>query len=325
MAPPPHPEHDPGMTTPWFGLHLPLYTFPGATTAQIFDRIAEQARAAEDAGFSLVTVMDHLNQIPVHGAQDEPMLEAWSVLAALARETRSVRLGTLVTGVTYRNPAMLAKMATTLDVISGGRAVFGLGAAWFEAEHEGYGFAFPPIRERMDRLDEALTIVRAMFTNERSTFEGAHYRTRDALNIPQPVRAGGPRILVGGGGEQRTLRIAAKHADMTHWFPLGLDALNHKTGILAGYCEAIGRGPGEIERTMAAPVLVAATEPEARAMWERLPDERRAVMRSGTPEQAVDGLRPYLDAGFTGFTFNNSAYRTPEQIAVIGELLRLVA
>ncbi len=313
------------MTTPWFGLHLPLYTFPGSPTDQVFDRVADQARAAEDAGFSLVTVMDHLNQIPGIGAQDEPMLEGWAVLAALSRETTTVRLGTLVTGVTYRNPAMLAKMATTLDVISGGRALFGLGAAWFEAEHESFGFDFPPIGERMDRLDEALTIVRAMFAGERSTVEGRHFRTRDALNIPQPVQAGGPRILVGGGGEQRTLRIAAKHADMTHWFPLGLDALQRKTDLLASYCEAIGRDPGDIERTMAAPILVAATEAEARSMWERLPAERRAAVVHGTPEQAVDGMRPYLDAGFTGFTFNNNVYRSGEQIAVLGELLRLVA
>ncbi len=320
-----HRAHDPGMTTPWFGLHLPLYTFPHAPTDQIFDRVAEQARAAEDAGFTLVTVMDHLNQIPGIGQQDEPMLEGWAVLAALSRETSKVRLGTLVTGVTYRNPAMLAKMATTLDVISGGRAVFGLGAAWFEAEHAGFGFEFPPIRERMDRLDEALTIVRAMFASERSSFAGTHYRTADALNVPQPVQAGGPPILVGGGGEQRTLKIAAKHADMTHWFPLGIEALNHKTEVLAGYCEAIGRDPGEVERTMAAPVLVAGTEAEARAMWERLPEERRVAVVYGTPAQAADGLRPYVDAGFTGFTFNNNVYRTGEQIAVLGELLRLIA
>jgi alkanesulfonate monooxygenase SsuD/methylene tetrahydromethanopterin reductase-like flavin-dependent oxidoreductase (luciferase family) len=230
-----------------------------------------------------------------------------------------------VTGVTYRNPAMLAKMATTLDVISGGRAVFGLGAAWFEAEHQGFGFDFPPIKERMDRLDEALAIVRAMFAGERSSFEGTHYRTDGVLNIPQPVQAGGPPILVGGGGEQRTLRIAAKHADMTHWFPLGLEALNRKTEVLVGYCEAIGRDPGEVERTMAAPILVAETEAQARAMWERLPEERRASVVHGTPQQAVEGLRPYLDAGFTGFTFNNNVYRTAEQIAVLGELLRLVA
>src|SRR6478672_11272913 len=130
---------------PWFGLHLPLFTFADSPPERQFDRVVEQAKAAEAAGFSLVTVMDHLNQIPGVGAQTEPMLEAWSVLAALARETSKVRLGTLVTGVTYRNPALLAKTATTLDVISGGRALFGLAAAWNEQEHIGYGFDFPPV------------------------------------------------------------------------------------------------------------------------------------------------------------------------------------
>ena len=149
--------------TPWFGLHLPYYTFDETPPERLFDRIVEQARAAELAGFSLVTVMDHLYQINGVGPVTDPMLEGWSVLAALARETSRVRLGTLVTGVTYRNPALLAKTATTLDVLSGGRAIFGLGAAWNEDEHIGYGFDFPPIRERMDRLDEALTIAKLMF------------------------------------------------------------------------------------------------------------------------------------------------------------------
>ena len=207
--------------TPWFGLHLPLYTFPDSSPGQLFDHVVEQAQAAEGAGFSAVTVMDHLYQIPGVGPVDDPMLEAWSTLTALARETNNVRLGTLVTGVTYRNPALLAKTATTLDVISGGRAMFGLGAAWNDVEHDGYGFEFPPVRERMDRLDEALTIVRKMFTEERPSFEGRHYRIHEALNEPRPVQPGGPRIMVGGGGEQRTLRIAAKHADMTHWFAIG--------------------------------------------------------------------------------------------------------
>ncbi len=131
------------MSKIWFGLHLPNYTFPDRSPERQFDAIVEQAQAAEAAGFGLVTVMDHLNQIPGIGQQDEPMLEGWSVLAALARETKTVRLGTLVTGVTYRNPALLAKTATTLDVISGGRAIFGIGAAWFEAEHDAFGFEFP--------------------------------------------------------------------------------------------------------------------------------------------------------------------------------------
>lgn len=313
-----------GSMEPWFGLHLPSYTHPDAAPADLFDRVVAQAQAAEAAGFRLVTVMDHLYQINGVGRLDEPMLEAWSTLAALARETRRVRLGTLVTGVTYRNPALLAKQATTLDTISGGRAIFGIGAAWNDVEHAGYGYDFPPVRERMDRLEEALTIAKAMFTEDRPSFAGRYHRIDQALNVPRPVQPAGPPILVGGGGEQRTLRIAARFADMTHWFPLGLEVLRHKTEVLAGYCEAIGRDPATIERTMATPVGVAASEAEAGAILDQLPPERRAHVVIGTPEQAAEGLRPYLDAGFTGFTFNNSIYRTPDQIGLIGELLRLI-
>jgi F420-dependent oxidoreductase-like protein len=308
----------------WFGLHLPSYTHPDTPPERLFDRVVEQARAAEDAGFSLVTVMDHLYQIRGVGQVDEPMLEAWSTLAALARETTRVRLGTLVTGVTYRNPALLAKQASTLDTISGGRAIFGIGAAWNDVEHEGYGYDFPPVRERMDRLEEALAIARAMFTEERPTVRGTNYRIDQALNVPRPVQPGGPPILVGGGGEQRTLRIAARYADMTHWFPLGLDVLGRKTDILGGYCEAIGRDPMTIERTMAAPVIVAGSDAEAASAMETVPPERRPYVTVGTTEQAAEALRPYIDAGFTGFTFNNTIYRTDEQIGHLGELLRLV-
>jgi F420-dependent oxidoreductase-like protein len=313
------------MQQPWFGLHLVSYTHPDVAPAKLFDRTVEQAKAAEENGFRLVTVMDHVYQIRGVGAEDEPMLEGWSALAALARETSRVRLGTLVTGVTYRNPALLAKLATTLDTISGGRAVLGLGAAWNDVEHAAYGYEFPSIRERMDRLEEALTIIRLMFDEERPSFKGTHYRIEEALNVPRPVQPGGPKIIVGGGGETRTLKIAAWFADMTHWFPLGFEVLQRKTEILAGYCEAIGRDPATIERTMAAPVLVAGTEAETATMLEHVPPERRPFVRAGTPEQVADGLKPYLDAGFTGFTFNNSIYRSTDQIAVLGDLLRIVA
>ena len=309
---------------PWFGLHLPLYTYPGASTAELFDRVVEQARAADANGFGLVTVMDHLYQITGVGAEDEPMLEGWSVLNALARETRSVRLGTLVTGVTYRNPALLAKMVTTLDIISGGRAILGLGAAWNESEHAGYGFDFPRVGERMDRLDEALTIAKALFTEERPSFEGRFSRISAALNVPKPIQPGGPPILVGGGGEQRTLRIAAKHADMTHWFPLGMEALKHKNEVLEGYCAEIGRDPSTIERTMAAPVFVAQDEGARDQMLERVPPERRPYIQGGTPREAAEALRPWIDAGFSGFTFNNTFYRTTEQIAQVAEVLELI-
>jgi F420-dependent oxidoreductase-like protein len=312
------------MTTPWFGFHLPLYTYPGTSTAELFDRVVEQVRAAEANGFSLVTVMDHLYQIAGVGREDEPMLEGWSVLNALARETRRVRLGTMVSGVTYRNPALLAKMVTTLDITSGGRAILGLGAAWNEVEHEGYGYEFPRVGERMDRLDEALTIAKAMFTEGRPSFEGRHYRIHEAYNVPKPVQPGGPPILIGGGGEQRTLRIAAKHADMTHWFPLGFEVLRHKTEVLEGYCAEIGRDPASIERTMAAPAIVASDEAAKAAILETMPAERRPYIQGGTPRQAAEALKPYLDAGFTGFTFNNTFYRTPDQIALVGEVLQLI-
>lgn len=309
----------------WFGLHLPSYTHPDVVPERLFDRVVEQAKAAETAGFDVVTVMDHLYQIAGIGTPEEPMLEGWSVLAALARETTRVRLGTLVTGVTYRNPALLAKQVTTLDTISGGRAILGLGAAWNEVEHEGYGYDFPPIRERMDRLEEALQIIKAMFTEDRPTFTGKHYRIDQAYNVPRPVQPGGPKILVGGGGEQRTLRIAAKYADMTHWFALGLDGLKHKTEVLERYCEEIGRDPSTIERTAGAPVIVTGSEAEGNAILAQIPADRRPYIKVGTPDQAAELIRPYIEAGFTGFTFNNNLYKTPEQIARVGDLLKLVA
>jgi F420-dependent oxidoreductase-like protein len=307
---------------PWFGLHLPNYTFTDSPPERLFDRVAEQARVAEASGFGLITVMDHLYQIPGVGQVDEPMLEAWSTLAALARETTTVRLGTLVSGVTYRNPALLAKQATTLDVLSGGRAILGLGAAWNEAEHIGYGFRFPPLRERMDRLEDALAIARAMFREDRPSYEGTHHTIESVLNVPRPIQQGGPPILVGGGGEQRTLRIAARFADMTHWFPLGLEALRRKNDLITTYCADIGRDPMEIERTMAAPVVVTRDAAFGAAMIERLPAERRAHVSAGPPEAMAEALQPYIEAGFTGFTFNNSIYRAPDEIEAVADVLR---
>src|SRR6478735_10968736 len=264
---------------PWFGLHLPSYTHPDAAPAELFDRVVAQAQTAEAAGFSLVTVMDHVYQIRGVGEVEEPMLEGWLTLAALARETSRVRLGTLVTGVTYRNPALLAKQVTTLDTISGGRAIMGLGAAWNDVEHEGYGYDFPPIRERMDRMEEALTIIKAMFTEQRPSFTGTYYRIDQAFNVPRPVQPGGPKILVGGGGEQRTLRIAAKYADMTHWFSMGLDGLKHKTEVLERYCAEIGRDPSTIERTVGAPVMVVDSEAAGKALLQMIPEERRPYVQ----------------------------------------------
>jgi F420-dependent oxidoreductase-like protein len=306
-----------------FGFHMPNFTFPGVPEDTLFERVVEQARAAEEAGFDLVTVMDHFYQIGPIGPEEHPMLEAYTTLAALAASTTRVSLATLVTGVTYRNPALLAKMVTTLDVVSGGRAVLGIGAAWNESEHRGYGFEFPPIGERMDRLDEALTICRLMFTQTRPSFEGRYHRIEQALNNPRPIQPGGPKILVGGGGERRTLKLVARHADMSHWFG-ALEELEHKAEVLERHCEAEGRDPSTIVRTVGAPVLLVEDERQAGAILERLPPERRSMFTPATPARAAEILQPYIEAGFTGFTFNNPTLPTPEAIGLGGELIALL-
>ena len=309
---------------PFFGYHMPNFTFPDVAPEDRFDRVVTLAQAAEAAGFDAVTVMDHFYQIGGVGPPDEPMLEAYTTLGALAARTTRVRLATLVTGVTYRNPALLAKMATTLDVISKGRAIFGIGAAWNEAEHTGYGFEFPPIGERMDRLDEALTICRKMFTEERPSFAGKHYRIDQALNSPRPIQPGGPRVLIGGGGERRTLRLVARHGDISHWWGT-LDVLKHKSEVLERHCEAEGRDPSTILRTAGSPVVLVEREQQAAAVLERIPAGRRGMVFPATVEHAAERMRPYLDAGIGGFTFNNPTMPTPDAIALGGELRRLLS
>src|ERR1700704_3986621 len=226
-----------------FGFHMPNYTFPGVPEDQLFDKVVKNAQAAEKAGFDLVTVMDHLYQISGIGPETDPMMEAYTTLSALATRTSRVKLGTLVTGVTYRNPALLAKTVTTLDVISKGRAIMGIGAAWNETEHIGYGWEFPPIKERMDRLEEALIIIKRMFTEERPSFEGKHYRIHEALNVPRPIQPGGPKVLIGGTGETRTLKLLARHGDIGHWFGGDLNDLKRKKQIFEQHCQAEGRDP----------------------------------------------------------------------------------
>ena len=275
---------------PLFGLHLPDYGAPGVPADGIFDRTVGLAIAAEDAGFDLVTVMDHVYQIGGVGPEEAPMLEAY----------------------------------TTLDVISKGRAILGIGAAWNEPEHRGYGFDFPPIGERMDRLDEALTICRRMFTEERPSFTGRFSRIEEALNSPRPVQPGGPRILIGGGGEQRTLRLVARHGDISHWFPLGAEVLTRKRDLLDRYCEEIGRDPATILRTISAPVVIVEDEKAGAAMVARMPEERRSHMSVTTPQRAAEVIRGYQAMGFGGFTFGNTQLPTPEAVHLAGEVLRLL-
>ncbi len=309
---------------PFFGYHMPNFTFPGTPPEALFDRVVENACAAENAGFDLVTVMDHFYQIGPIGPETEPMLEAYTTLGALAARTSKVLLGTMVTGVTYRNPALLAKEVTTLDVISKGRAILGIGAAWNESEHQGYGFEFPPIRERLDRLEEALQICRAMFREERPSFRGPHYRIDRALNVPRPVQPGGPKILIGGGGEKRTLRLVARYADISNFFGEP-EELERKNALIDRYCEEIGRDPKEILRTTPAPVVLVRDEREADEILARIPEERRRTLTPATVEQAAESLDGLRRIGFEGFIFRNNALPTVEAIGLAGELIRAMS
>jgi len=308
---------------PFFGYHMPSFTFAGVPDANLFDRVVELARAAETAGFDLVTVMDHFYQIGPVGSEDEPMLEAYTLLGGVAARTERVMLGTMVTGVTYRNPAMLAKTVTTLDIVSRGRAMLGIGAAWNDVEHAGYGIDFPPIGEREDRLEEALTICKAMFTQDRPSFEGRYYRIDRARNNPRPIRPGGPPIMVGGGGEKRTLKVAARFADITNWFG-SLEEAAAKLAILDRHCEAVGRDPSEITRTVAVPIVPVAREADKVRVMESIPPERRAMFLPVLVDEGADILKRYLDAGFSGFTFRNVAIRTPEAVGLVGELIAMM-
>ena len=269
--------------------------------------------------------MDHFYQISGIGPETEPMMEAYTTLSALATQTSRVKLGTLVTGVTYRNPALLAKQVTTLDVISKGRAILGIGAAWNESEHIGYGIEFPPIGQRMDRLDEALTIAKLMFTQDRPSFEGKYYKIDRALNVPRPVQPGGPKILIGGTGERRTLRLLAQHGDIGHWFAASLDELKRKKQIFEEHCEAVKRDPSEVLLTLGVGGLVLArNEKDAAPIIAGLPPERRAVATWSNVEQAAELIGKYTDAGFGGFTFNNNVLQTEESIGLAGELIKVV-
>jgi F420-dependent oxidoreductase-like protein len=232
------------------GLHITSFTWPGGPQA-IGARLADIGRAADDAGFASISVMDHFFQIEFVGQPDEPMLEAYSALNLLAGVTKRARLGTLVTGVVYRHPGILVKTVSTLDVLSGGRAFLGIGAAWFEREARGLGVPYPPLSERFERLQETLQIAHQMWSGSVEPYQGKHYQLAETLNQPQPLSAPHPPILVGGGGERKTLRLVARYADACNLFAFeGNDVLRAKLEVLRRHCDENGRPYDEIERTV---------------------------------------------------------------------------
>jgi F420-dependent oxidoreductase-like protein len=231
------------------GMQIPSFTWPGGP-AQLAPILARIGKTAEDAGFASLWVMDHFFQIEMVGKFDEPMLEGYSALSFLAAVTKRVRLGTLVTGVIYRYPAMLIKTVTTLDVLSGGRAYFGIGAGWYEREAVGLGVHFPPLRERFERLEETLQIAKHMWSGNTSAYSGKHYQLAEPLCVPQPLANPHPPILVGGVGEKKTLRLVAQYADACNLYAFdGADAVRAKLAVLRRHCDEIGRPFDEIERT----------------------------------------------------------------------------
>ena len=231
------------------GLQVPSFTWPGGARS-IAPVLAEVAAAADQGGFASLWVMDHFFQIPMVGPAENDMLEGYTALAWLAARTERVNLGTLVTGVTYRHPGVLVKTVSTLDVLSGGRAWLGIGAAWFDREHHGLGVPFPPLGERFERLEETLRIAKQMWSGETSPFHGRHYELAETLCVPRPLQRPHPPILIGGLGERKTLRLVARYADACNLFAfVGPDVLRQKLDVLRRHCDAEGRDYASIHRT----------------------------------------------------------------------------
>jgi F420-dependent oxidoreductase-like protein len=265
-----------------FGLQLSRFDWPGHP-ASTRTMLADVARAAEEAGFTSLWVMDHFVQIPQAGREWEDMLEGYTALAYLAGVTQRIRLGTLVTGITYRNIAHLAKIIATLDVLSGARAMCGIGAAWHEREHRLYGWEFPPLRERYDRLEDALELLPLMWGPGSPPFEGRTLKVAEAICYPRPLQERIP-ILIGGSGERRTLRLVARHADACNLFG-DPDTIRHKLAVLHEYCATEARDPAEIEVTHFSPARVVASEQE------------RSGDGAGTVHERIGRCRELAEAG----------------------------
>jgi F420-dependent oxidoreductase-like protein len=317
------------------GLQIPNFTYPGVSDADLFQRVSDMAVTAEASGFDSVWVMDHFYQLPMLGRPDQPMFEAYALLSALAARTTKVRLGAMVGGVTYRNPAFLAKVVTSLDVISSGRAILGIGAAWFEQEHIGYGYDFGTFSDRFEKLEEALQIITSMFRNDTTTFAGQHYRTHEALNLPKPISPNGPPILIGGSGEKKTLRMVAQYADACNVFGQA-DDVKRLMGVLDEHCERLGRDPKSITRTRLGSVVVGRSMDDAMGKvaefmsargitLESLPDDQRAALTGmfmiGGPDEIAEQVAAFTAAGLDGLVVNIPTAHDLDSISLAGELL----
>jgi F420-dependent oxidoreductase-like protein len=274
------------------GLQIPNFSY-GTGVAELFPTVIAQAQEAEAVGFDSVFVMDHFYQLPGLGTPDQPMLEAYTALGALSTATERVQLGTLVTGNTYRNPALLAKAVTTLDVTSQGRAVLGIGTGWFELEHDSLGYEFGTFTDRFNRLNEALQIILPMIKGERPTFAGEYYRVTDAMAEPR-FRDHIP-LMIGGSGEKKTIPLAAKYFDHLNVIA-GFDELPRKVAVVKERCEAIGRDPATLETSMLVMALI-----DDKATEDLIPENLRRNVVYGGADQIVEQIKTkVLDAGIGG-------------------------
>jgi F420-dependent oxidoreductase-like protein len=297
------------------GLQIPNFSY-GTGVEQLFPSVIAQAREAESAGFDSVFVMDHFYQLPMLGSPDQPMLEAYTALGALATATERVQLGALVTGNTYRNPTLLAKVITTLDVASAGRAILSVGAGWFELEHRQLGFEFGTFTDRFKRLEEALQILDPMIKGERSTFSGDWYTTESAIAEPR-YRDRIP-VLIGGSGEKKTFSIAARYADHLNIIA-GFDELPRKLDVLAKRCDEAGRDRSTLETSMLLTVMV-----DENAKPDQIPAEMRERMLVGSPDHIAEQVQAkVLGAGVDSLIINLAAHgHAPGVITTAAEALR---
>jgi F420-dependent oxidoreductase-like protein len=299
------------------GLQIPNFSY-GTGVAEMFPTVIAQAQEAEAAGFDSVFVMDHFYQLPMLGSPDQPMLEAYTALGGLATATERVQLGTMVTGNTYRNPALLAKSITTLDVVSQGRAMLGIGTGWFELEHDQLGFEFGTFTDRFNKLDEALQIILPMIKGERPTFSGKYYRTQEAMANPR-FRDHIP-LLIGGSGEKKTIPLAARHFDHLNVIA-GFDELPAKMKVVRERCEEIGRDPATLETSMLVTAMV-----DENVTEEFIPEEMKQRMVAGSADRIAEQLKTNVfDAGIDGVIMNLptsiQGYQ-PGHITALGEALK---
>jgi F420-dependent oxidoreductase-like protein len=306
-----------------YGLQLPDFSWiVDADPPTTMDRLRASAEAAEASGFSSLWVMDHLLQLPPLGGPGASILEGYVTLGALAAVTKRVELGTLVTGVTYRNPAHLAKQIATLDALSGGRVILGIGAAWYDVEHAAYGWDFPPVKERFERLNEAVAICRGMFDNETFSYSGTHYSVVEARVVPRPQRR--IPIMIGGSGEKKTLRMVAELADLCN---VGGTAglVSRKLAILDEHCAAVGRDPREVKRTAMVSLFVSPNDTERDGLRQLVGydnTDTRDRMIVATADEATENIAAIVAAGADEVIVNLPLIKSVDAIHTAADVLR---